>query len=425
MNATPSSRTPKSPTVALRVLAVGAVLLLSACAATPPVTQRDNASAYYKDDGPGDRRASEFLDAPDALPRDEPVAVANTRPYTIFNRRYVPATERRAFEQRGVASWYGRKFHGLTTANGERYDMYAMTAAHPTLPLPSYVRVTNLGNGRSVVVRVNDRGPFLHGRIIDLSFAAAAKLGYADVGTAEVSVEVVDPIVVAGRGSSGTGVSGSRPPNNVAPNPPDGVTLADNAALMRALDPARPRPAAGTARQAQGQSLADPVGAIAAAAQAREPVTVYPVGTAPSPATGIVISVQQVDSDRPAGVELPPPERAPVVQSQAPVELGPVERVRNAVPDLDPMAAQSLRPELVEPARLFLQLGAYATRSAADNALAASGDALTWLQQPLRILEDRGLFKLQTGPFESTEAAQEAASRIRGASGFSPFYVYR
>ena len=115
------------------------------------------------------------------------------RPYTVFGHDYVPATRLTSYRERGLASWYGRKFHAQKTAIGEPYDMYAMTAAHPTLPLPSYARVTNLANGRSVVVRVNDRGPFHPGRIIDLSYAAAYRLGIAQKGSGEVEVESILP----------------------------------------------------------------------------------------------------------------------------------------------------------------------------------------------------------------------------------------
>lgn len=113
------------------------------------------------------------------------------KPYEVDGKRYDPLRDHQGFSQRGVASWYGRKFHGRKTSNGEIYDMYAMTAAHKTLPLGIYVRVTHLQNGRSVVVRVNDRGPFVAGRIIDLSYAAANQLAMADAGTAQVQVQAL------------------------------------------------------------------------------------------------------------------------------------------------------------------------------------------------------------------------------------------
>jgi len=114
-------------------------------------------------------------------------------PYTVLGKTYFPLTDSKRYVAQGTASWYGTKFHGQNTANGEVYDLYGMSAAHKTLPLPSYVRVTNLDNNRSVILRVNDRGPFYSDRIIDLSYAAAKKLGYAEIGTARVKVEGIDP----------------------------------------------------------------------------------------------------------------------------------------------------------------------------------------------------------------------------------------
>jgi rare lipoprotein A len=148
---------------------------------------------YYLDDGPGANPPANLEQIPDAVPRLEPLHRFANRPYSVFGREYVPATELRPYHERGIASWYGRKFHGVSTSTGEPYDMYAMTAAHPTLPLPSYAKVTHVGTGRSVIVRVNDRGPFLHGRVIDLSYAAASRLGFLREGSAEVEVDAILP----------------------------------------------------------------------------------------------------------------------------------------------------------------------------------------------------------------------------------------
>ncbi len=130
----------------------------------------------------------------DAVPRAELITRAgNPNPYSVLGKTYHLVEDNRGFEQRGYASWYGRKFHGANTSNGEVYDMYGMTAAHKTLRIPCYVRVTNLDNGRQVVVRVNDRGPFHGERIIDLTYTAATKLGFVDRGTAPVHIEVIEP----------------------------------------------------------------------------------------------------------------------------------------------------------------------------------------------------------------------------------------
>jgi len=175
-----------------RPLAVAAlVALIAACGTTP------KKAGYYQDDGPPDRVPADIAAIPDAVPRVEPVHRATSKPYTALGRTYTPLTGDAPFRQRGIASWYGRQFHGNRTANGETYDMFAMTAAHPILPIPSYVRVTNVRSGRSVIVRVNDRGPFKHDRVIDLSYAAATKLGIAAAGTGEVEVERITMTQIA------------------------------------------------------------------------------------------------------------------------------------------------------------------------------------------------------------------------------------
>src|SRR5688500_17243852 len=160
-------------------------------AAPQPLPQPAAKGGYYKDDGPHETPPPGVAQVPDAVPRAEPLHRYANRPYTVFGRDYVPLVKLEPFRQRGLASWYGKRFHGQKTASGETYDMYAMTAAHPTLPIPSYARVTHVASGRSVVVRVNDRGPFHPGRIIDLSYAAALKLGYIQAGSAQVELESI------------------------------------------------------------------------------------------------------------------------------------------------------------------------------------------------------------------------------------------
>lgn len=162
---------------------------LAACGAAPKAPPAK--PAYYSEDGPPGSVPAELAAIPDAVPRDEPYHRYANRPYTVFGRSYAPVVNDDPMKERGLASWYGRMFHGRKTASGEVYDMFAMTAAHKTLPIPSFARVTNLKSGRSVVVRVNDRGPFHEGRVIDLSYAAAVKLGIAGPGSGPVEVERV------------------------------------------------------------------------------------------------------------------------------------------------------------------------------------------------------------------------------------------
>lgn len=155
-------------------------------------------------------RAADLARTPDAVPRVEPRSkYGNMKTYEVFGKRYYVLNSSKGFKQKGIASWYGKKFHGRKTSSGEIYDMYAMTAAHKTLPLPTYVEVKNLSNGKKAVVRVNDRGPFHDNRIIDLSYTAALKLGLAQAGTGLVEVRAIDPRSYS-RGGAPTR-SGGRP----------------------------------------------------------------------------------------------------------------------------------------------------------------------------------------------------------------------
>jgi rare lipoprotein A len=186
----------------VRLVFFAAILAVSGCGTipqkdAPPASQSaapvPAKGAYYKDDGPGANPPPDLAAIPDAVPKAEPPHRFAHRPYQVFGKDYVPAKRVAPFRQSGIGSWYGRRYDGSATSSGERYDMYAMSAAHPTLPIPSYARVTNLANGRNVVVRINDRGPFHSDRIIDLSYVAAWKLGYAEAGSARVEVEEIVP----------------------------------------------------------------------------------------------------------------------------------------------------------------------------------------------------------------------------------------
>jgi rare lipoprotein A len=159
----------------------------------------------------------DVLAIPDAVPRVEPRGTrGNPRFYEVFGKRYHVMAKSEGWVERGTASWYGPGFHAASTSLGEPYDMYAMTAAHKTLPIPAYAEVTNLRNGRKVVVRINDRGPFVGDRIIDLSYTAAAKLDFLREGTAPVEVRVLTP----GRDAPGSAEPRVLPTAAPAPSPP-------------------------------------------------------------------------------------------------------------------------------------------------------------------------------------------------------------
>lgn len=166
-------------------LALPALVLLASCSGDRPKTDEPA-------DGPSmaNIRAA---DVADAVPRDEPLArYGNHSPYEVFGKKYYVLPSSSGYHEQGIASWYGSKFHGRRTSSGEPYDMHLATAAHKSLPLPTYAEVTNLDNGKKVIVKINDRGPFKHGRLIDMSYGAALRLGMTATGTARVDVRVID-----------------------------------------------------------------------------------------------------------------------------------------------------------------------------------------------------------------------------------------
>jgi rare lipoprotein A len=168
---------------------IGAAVVVAACGTAP----KQAGGGYYQDDGPPPKPPETIGREPEVVVKDEPFHKFANRPYTVFGQTYVPVVNKQRSKERGLASWYGKKFHGQKTASGEVYDMFALTAAHKTLPIPSYARVTNVKNGKAVVVRINDRGPFHPGRVIDLSYAAAARIGLLETGSALVEVERLLP----------------------------------------------------------------------------------------------------------------------------------------------------------------------------------------------------------------------------------------
>ena len=203
-------------------------VLLAACSshkqkpAKPKEPYNPNDGRYTHDKDFGPDEDVDLSHIPDAVPRYETRTIAgNKNPYTVLGKTYHLIEDESSYRERGYASWYGKKFNGYNTSNGERYDMYAMTGAHKTLPIPSYVRVTNLDNGKSVVVRINDRGPFHQGRIIDLSYAAAQRIGIHQAGTGRVEVEIALP----GDAAPIPRRADSKPAKNIEPALPAGTYL--------------------------------------------------------------------------------------------------------------------------------------------------------------------------------------------------------
>jgi rare lipoprotein A len=288
--------------------------------------------AYYMDDGPEANPPANLDAVPDAVPRIEPLARGPNNPYTIFGQRYVPDTSGRPYRAQGPASWYGKKYHGKPTSNGERYDMYGMTAAHPTLPIPSYVRVTRVATGKTVVLRINDRGPFLGGRVIDLSYVAAHKLGVLAPGSAEVIVERIMPEQIA----SGLALAASKPPpaisppasatptplapttqtvQSAAPTAPGVATLP-----LAAIPPSSATPAAAGSVYLQLGAFSDPARAQASAARAAAQVPTQ---------AGVSVNVELGAGNLHRVRVGPFPSTEAAVQAAAPLEsaLGVVPRV--------------------------------------------------------------------------------------------------
>ena len=230
------------------------VLLLAIAVAGCSTSGGRKKGGYYKDDGPDANPPSNLDQIPDAVPKLEPYASGANRPYVVFGQRYVPDTSGQPYKKRGIASWYGKKFHGNSTSIGETYDMYAMTAAHTTLPIPSYARVTSMVNGKTIIVRVNDRGPFHSDRIMDLSYVAAHKLGIIGPGSGQVVVEAIQAEEIRRLASQGAPASPAPEPDSatgstpvMAPLAATPVALAPEPLAPVAPSPAPLRPATGVA----------------------------------------------------------------------------------------------------------------------------------------------------------------------------------
>ena len=396
----------------------------------PPAGKRAG-GAYYRDDGPGDSPPADLAAVPDALPWNEPIRERNSRPYVVFGREYVPMRELAPFRERGIASWYGRRFHGMPTAIGEPYDMYAMTAAHPTLPLPSYARVTNVASGRSVVVRVNDRGPFLHGRVMDLSYAAASRLGLAERGSGEVEIElllvpdVTSPQMAAERARENAALAaatGGAAASAIAPAPAPAASAAAAPTVVVAQASAPDRqPALASTPVSQPQS---------AQAQGPAPARASPPVVASAPASNPAPAPQPAPADQPTPQPVLANSRAaaaPPVRDQPERLL--VETTISAPPPLTDVAAiggDGRRIAVSDSAAgIYIQLGAFASLDNARQVEARLGREIDWLADRLVVYADKSLFKVQAGPWGDRPGAEAAAERILREAGVQSFTVTR
>jgi rare lipoprotein A len=364
-----------SMTSSSRIIAAALIIFVAGCGSVlkrdPPGKNASGSSAvssakkrggYYLDDGPGENPPVDLASVPDAIPRDEPLRPANMRPYSALGRWYTPKTALEAYRERGIASWYGRRYHGQKTASGELYDMYGMTAAHPTLPIPSYVRVTNISNRRSVVVRVNDRGPFLSERLIDLSYTAAYKLDVLGGGSAWVEVETILP--------------------------DGGATLAVAAAPAPVLN------LVSTSDSYSGSMAARSLSRIAVA-----------TGETRSP-TPFRIEEQQSDDGNPDLLE--------IIPSQA----------QYSTSDSNSDTNTSGPPNTPDKGGIYLQLGAFSAYDNADYFLARLRAKLPSIS-PMVIMAKDGLFKVHAGPYPDQNVARQEAHKIAQSLSIRPMLLMR
>jgi rare lipoprotein A len=332
---------------------------------------------------------------PDAEPRVEPIRTSGgtSKPYTVLGRGYAPMTDDRPFRESGLASWYGTKFHDASTSSGEPYDMYAMTAAHKTLPLPSYVRVRNPANGREVIVRVNDRGPFVDGRVIDLSYTAALKLDLLR-GVAPVEIERItneDIRTGAWRRDGGTAYASAAP------------SLAVRRAHVLGARHARGKRPAGAGAGPMGGACERGLQRPAAAGLDHAGGATDPDG---ADEAGDATTVRGRNRSRRSG--------------RATVQVSLVRRwARHRGQRPGTAAGRAFDAPAGAPAPsaalqgFWVQLGAFRERDGAESLLSRAARGLPTLASQLRVFSEAGTHRLQAGPFATRSAAGEAVAQVR------------
>jgi rare lipoprotein A len=340
--------------------------------------------AYYQDDGPGDAPPPNLADVPDADVRNDPLLPRSNRPYVVFGKTYTPITDNKPFSQLGVGSWYGKKFHGQRTSSGEIYDMYKMTAAHPTLPIPSYARLTNLVSGAVVIVRINDRGPFHANRAIDVSYTAALKLGLLGKGSHELQIERILPDEIDRMLATMAGVSGTTTPRLQSQS---SARLASSGGL-------------GNIQPSSSPLMLTPSLSLS-----------QPLVLAPSAVPGATSPSTSASTPGPSAAAAPADIEALMLADSAPAD-------GSLLPVGASIAAAAPAPGF------YLQLGAY---SRAENAeavrgkLNASGSGLNGLE----VVRNGAVYRLFGGPFASRQEALQAEKSLPSSLGLKPIIVQR
>ena len=356
-------------------LAAVAVLWLAGCASGPGpgsgTGQAPRPGTSSRDGAPTSPPA-DLARVPDAEPRVEPIRQGGpNKPYVVLGQGYEPLSGDVSFRQRGGASWYGTKFHGRRTASGEVYSMYGMTAAHRTLPIPSYARVRDVRSGKEIIVRINDRGPFHSSRVIDLSYTAALKLDMLGKGSTEVEIErLTFDQIRTGQWRSDTAVA------RVDTAPPPMVAVQ------------APAP----------QSTPTPVLALSTPAPALEPVD-------PGERDPILALASQLD-------EASPPPAPATEQPEAAVR-------RDASPVLQSRAFTPASKGF------WVQLAAFSQRAGVDAFQKRVADEMLNLSPLLGVFQEGKVYRLQAGPYASKADAQAVAGRVRDALRLAPMVVER
>lgn len=411
----------------LQGLTLFALALSAGCSSSNP-------NGYYENDGPPGLFQKKILPwggSEVKLKVEQPNKWAN-RPYTVMGKRYYPVTGDKAMNQVGTASWYGKQFHGKKTAIGEVYDMHAMTAAHPTMELPSFAKVTNLENGRSVIVRVNDRGPFLHGRIIDLSYAAAVKLGYQKKGTARVRVERI----------TRRDIAAGRIPSTTA----DNAVLVASSSKKSTTAPAQTRTASAAPRQTQTTTYRQSTTQLTqtyepAPAPAAEQTVTPAAKPAPIPSAqprAVAANEGTLVSDTTAhnskyddqvyvtlsipveNAETPPEEQTPV-QNDA---MGALIAQQETAPAQAPAEVLLSAIPAASTGSWSVQIGAYGVQENAKQAAAHAEMMLASVQNAqVRVVDTGKVWKVLSGNFASKDEASQFARTVTQALGSPAFAV--
>jgi rare lipoprotein A len=433
-------------------------------------------SGHSGRDGPEANPPSGLMQVPDAVPRIEGVRSGGAnKPYTVLGRSYTPLRSDAPYDESGLASWYGRKFQGQPTASGERYDMYAMTAAHTTLPIPSYARVRNPANGREVVVRINDRGPFHDGRVIDLSYTAALRLGVLR-GVAPVEVHrITNEEIRAGTwqrdGGATAYAQASGSSTGAGAGAGAGADLRSQRISAVSVEPVSYKPEA--ASTAGAAPVAPPLLPAPSAAIATDdsaaptdsgwkvpitvrgmPLTPPPIAVAPAPvpppspvpgaavyageatapastaATVETIPVRPVMPDlsdyaarHPViATPLPPMRSLESSQTGTPTNQAPApgQQQRTSEGDIAPAGP------LTTGGSYWLQLGAFGRPEGAEQVRRNAEPSARTIASHVEIFDSQGLHRVQIGPFASRDAAANAAASLRNSSSLpNPVIVER